>query len=53
MATGLKGESVRLMEGPHTEENYLMQEMGFKIARKHAQKLRKWCMHSHLGYHWG
>lgn len=41
MATGLKGESVRLMEGPHTEENYLMQEMGFKIARKHAQKLRR------------
>lgn len=41
MATGLKGESVRLMEGPHTEENYLMQEMGFKIARKHALKLRK------------
>lgn len=41
MATGLKGESVRLMEGPHTEENYLMQEMGFKIARKHAEKLRR------------
>lgn len=42
MATGLQGESVRLMEGPHTEENYLLQEMGFKIARKHAEKLRKW-----------
>lgn len=41
MATGLKGESVRLMEGPHTEENYLLQEMGFQIARKHAEKLRR------------
>ena len=41
MATGLKGESIRLMEGPHTEENYLLQEMGFKIARKHAEKLRR------------
>lgn len=41
MATGLKGESVKLLEGPHTEENYLLQEMGFKIGRKHAQKLRR------------
>ncbi len=40
-ATGLKGETVRFFEGPHTEENYLMQEMGFKVARKHAEKLRK------------
>lgn len=40
-ATGL-GEfgTVRLFEGPHTEANYLMQEMGFKIARKHSAKLR-------------
>ena len=39
-ATGLKGETVRLLEGPHTEENYLQREMGFKIARKHAARLR-------------
>jgi DMSO reductase anchor subunit len=32
--------AVRLLEMPHTEENYLLQEMGFKIARKHAIKLR-------------
>ena len=40
-ATGL-GEfgSVKLFEAPHTEANYLMKEMGFKIARKHAAKLR-------------
>ncbi len=40
-ATGLKGETITLLEGPHTEENYLLQEMGFKIGRKHAQKLRR------------
>ncbi len=40
-ATGLKGETITLLEGPHTEENYLMQEMGFKVGRKHAQKLRR------------
>ncbi len=31
---------VRLLEAPHTSENYLLKEMGFRIARKHAQKLR-------------
>jgi DMSO reductase anchor subunit len=25
---------------PHTSENYLQNEMGFVVARKHAQKLR-------------
>ncbi len=42
-ATGLGGGSatVRLLEAPHTEENYLMREMGFRIARKHAAKLRR------------
>lgn len=32
---------VRLLEGPHSEANYLMQEMGFRIARKHAHALRR------------
>src|SRR5262249_50070162 len=42
-ATGLGagGRPVRLLEAPHTEENYLMREMGFRIARKHAAKLRR------------
>lgn len=39
-ATGLKGGVVRSIEWPHTEENYLLKEMGFRIARKHALKLR-------------
>jgi DMSO reductase anchor subunit len=25
---------------PHTSENYIMKEMGFAVARKHAVKLR-------------
>jgi DMSO reductase anchor subunit len=41
-ATGL-GDlgKVRLFAAPHTEENYLLKEMGYKVARKHAQKLRR------------
>ncbi|TPN89509.1 dimethyl sulfoxide reductase anchor subunit [Mesorhizobium sp. CU2] len=39
-ATGLAGGLVRSIEWPHTEENYLLKEMGFRIARKHSAKLR-------------
>jgi DMSO reductase anchor subunit len=40
-ATGLgRGGTVRLFEAPHTAENYLLKEMGFRIARKHARRLR-------------
>ena len=39
-ATGLAGGEVRSIEWPHTEENYLLKEMGFRIARKHAARLR-------------
>jgi sulfite dehydrogenase (quinone) subunit SoeC len=41
-ATGLGTlGAVRLFEAPHTSENYLLKEMGFQIARKHAAKLRR------------
>lgn len=41
-ATGLGALGpVRLFDPPHTEENYLLKEMGFRIARKHAQKVRR------------
>ncbi|RWF49862.1 MAG: dimethyl sulfoxide reductase anchor subunit [Mesorhizobium sp.] len=40
-ATGLAGGTVRSLEWPHTEENYLLKEMGFRIARKHSAKLRR------------
>jgi DMSO reductase anchor subunit len=40
-ATGLGGLGpVRLLEPPHTGGNYLTREMGFRVARKHARKLR-------------
>lgn len=40
-ATGLGATgTVRLFEAPHTSENYLLKEMGYRIARKHATKLR-------------
>ncbi|TWH01160.1 DMSO reductase anchor subunit [Mesorhizobium sp. J18] len=39
-ATGLGAIGrVRLLERPHMTENYLTREMGFRIARKHAEKL--------------
>lgn len=36
--------SVRSFEQPHTEENYLTHEMGFRLARKHSRKLRMICL---------
>ena len=40
-ATGLGAlGTVRMLESPHTEENYLLREMGYAIARKHASRLR-------------
>jgi len=41
-ATGLgtAGE-VRQWESPHTAQNYVMNEMGYRIARRHAVKLRR------------
>lgn len=32
--------TVRPLEAPHTEENYLLREMGYVIARRHAARLR-------------
>ncbi|MEE4236908.1 MAG: DmsC/YnfH family molybdoenzyme membrane anchor subunit [Anderseniella sp.] len=42
-ATGLGG-TVRQWEVPHTSENFVQREMGFKVARKHAHKLRGICL---------
>ncbi|MDX1529191.1 MAG: DmsC/YnfH family molybdoenzyme membrane anchor subunit [Gammaproteobacteria bacterium] len=42
-ATGLgRFGKVTRFEGPHTEANYLLKEMGFRVARKHAMKLRRY-----------
>lgn len=41
-ATGLQGMGrVQPFEAPHSADNYLMKEMGFSVARKHAAKLRR------------
>lgn len=41
-ATGLGTfGTVRSFEAPHTEANYLLREMGFVLARKHARRLRR------------
>jgi sulfite dehydrogenase (quinone) subunit SoeC len=41
-ATGL-GDlgAVRPLDQPHTQANYIMREMGYAIARKHANRLRR------------
>ncbi len=41
-ATGLGaiGQAIPF-ENPHSADNYLMKEMGFSIARKHVEKLRR------------
>ena len=44
-ATGLgRLGSVRQFEAPHTQSNFVQREMGFKVARKHARKLRTLCL---------
>jgi DMSO reductase anchor subunit len=41
-AIGLAGRGrARLLEAAHTERNYLLDEMGYRIARKHSAKLRR------------
>lgn len=40
-ATGLgRFGKVRNLEAPHTQANFVMREMGYAVARKHAAKLR-------------
>jgi DMSO reductase anchor subunit len=31
---------VRPLDPPHTQPNFVMREMGYQVARRHAQKLR-------------
>ncbi|MCU0986104.1 MAG: dimethyl sulfoxide reductase anchor subunit [Acetobacteraceae bacterium] len=41
-ATGLGAIGrVRLLDPPHTGRNYLMREMGYQVARRHAEALRR------------
>jgi len=44
-ATGLGAlGTVRPLDPPHTQPNFVMREMGFQVARRHAQKLRRLAM---------
>jgi DMSO reductase anchor subunit len=41
-ATGLGAlGAVRPLDPPHTQPNYVMREMGYQVARRHAVKLRR------------
>ena len=40
MALGLKGVK-RQLEPPHSRPNYVMREMGYDVARRHAETLRR------------
>ena len=40
-ATGLGHlGTVRPLDPPHTQPNFVMREMGYQVARRHAEKLR-------------
>ena len=48
-ATGLADlGKVRLLDSPTMTENFVQREMGFSIARKHAQKLRRICFFAYF-----
>jgi DMSO reductase anchor subunit len=41
-ATGLgRFGTVRPLDPPHTQPNFVMREMGYQVARQHAEKLRR------------
>ena len=41
-ATGLgRYGAVRPLDPPHTQANFVMREMGFEVARRHAARLRR------------
>ncbi|MAU23368.1 MAG: DMSO reductase [Martelella sp.] len=39
-ALGLGEGDIRQVQSPHSEQNYLLKEMGYRVARKHAARLR-------------
>jgi sulfite dehydrogenase (quinone) subunit SoeC len=44
-ATGLgQFGTVRPLDPPHTQPNFVMREMGYQVARRHAEKLRRLSM---------
>ena len=44
-ATGLgRFGTVRPLDPPHTQPNFVMREMGYQVARRHAERLRQLSM---------
>ncbi len=44
-ATGLKASTtVSQLEAPHIMDNYVLREMGYKVARKHGAKLKNYAI---------
>lgn len=41
MALGLGRDGIRQIDPPHTKPNFVMREMGYAVARKHATRLRR------------
>lgn len=40
-ALGMRDSRIRQIDPPHTRPNYVMREMGYAVARKHARRLRR------------
>lgn len=40
-ALGLGAEGLRPLDPPHTQPNFVMREMGYSVARRHAARLRR------------
>jgi len=40
-ALGLGNDGIRPLDPPHTQPNFVMREMGFTVARRHAARLRR------------
>ena len=50
-ATGLGRRGVmRQIEAPHTQENFVQSEMGYRVGREHARFLRIMCLLPGLGF---
>jgi len=44
-ATGLKSSTpIRQLEAPHSQDNFVQREMGYKVARKHGAKLKRYAI---------
>jgi hypothetical protein len=44
-AIGIPGRgAIRPLDPPHTQPNFVMREMGYAVARRHAMRLRRWVM---------